>query len=95
MVRGLLIDVARDEAQHAALAWDVLTWALASGGAAVARAVVASARALPRAVVLADSDESLAEHGRLPLAEVAALRREVVAAAQARLAGLLPALRAA
>ena len=94
VVRALLVDIARDEAQHAALAWDVLAWALVTGGAAVAQAVVACARTLP-ATVVAQGEASLAEHGRLPAAEVAALHEGVVAAAQARLSGLLPAARAA
>ncbi|HEY0134753.1 MAG TPA: ferritin-like domain-containing protein, partial [Nannocystis sp.] len=51
VVRAVLVDIARDEARHAALAWDVLAWALAAGGEAVAQAVSARARALPVAAV--------------------------------------------
>ncbi len=40
--------VARDEASHAALSWDIVEWTLREGGAPVARALRAARLAMPR-----------------------------------------------
>ncbi len=39
VVREVLAGIVRDESEHAALAWDLVAWARAAGGGAVARAL--------------------------------------------------------
>jgi hypothetical protein len=46
-VREALTVIARDEAEHAALAWDLVAWCVEAGGSAVREALAAAAGALP------------------------------------------------
>ncbi len=72
-VRELQRTIAQDEARHAALAWDVLRWAVAEGGDDVRDALAAVRAASPHERTGADEDAPLAEHGLLPESEHRAL----------------------
>jgi hypothetical protein len=84
--------IASDEQAHAALAWDVLAWALAEGGAAVRDALDAIAhRPATHEHVDAQAPENLAEYGILTLEHEADLTAQQRAHAQQRLHKLLAA----
>lgn len=53
--RAFFVRVAEDEAQHAALSWRLVAWALAEGGVPVREAVVAALRESPALVRTADA----------------------------------------
>lgn len=79
VVRGILLEIADDEADHAALAWRTLAWALEQGDAATHRRV-AHAAAEARSDWLrecddGDDDLELQGHGRLGPRRIADLRR--------------------
>lgn len=80
-VRRVLNRIARQEAEHAELAWDVLAFALARGGDEVARALV-GLRVDP---VVEPLSPDLAVHGRIAGARARALRQRVTRNAFARL----------
>jgi hypothetical protein len=79
-VRGALAKIADDEAQHAALAWATLAWAVERGGDAVRVAVRALAATMQREVFAADvapaGDAALASRGRLDAAAQQACARD-------------------
>ncbi len=65
VVRRTLAAIARDEAGHAALAWDVLEWCLRAGGDPERRAVLRAADRLPGRFERAGSrSEAVAAHGQ-------------------------------
>ncbi|MFO7563867.1 MAG: ferritin-like domain-containing protein [Enhygromyxa sp.] len=78
----LLHGIADDEAEHAALAWQTLAWALERGGASIERAVAAVAEQLrPRAEDPPIELELIpAGHGRLDPRTRARVRRDAWAA---------------
>ncbi len=85
--RQALRRMARDEATHAELSWDVLAFALSTGGRPVARAVSRS-----RLEDAGTPDRDLAcldEHGRVPHARSIATRDHVAFAARERLAPMV------
>ncbi len=96
-VRGLLATITRDEAEHAELAWRILEWCVARGGAEVRAAVIAAARSLPadgphayglaeaRLVAAADP-EALVRHGRVPAEAWPEIYRTRVTATRTRVA---------
>lgn len=67
-VRATLGLIARDEAEHAALAWDLVDWCLAAGGASVRMALSAAAAALPAGEPARDGavDGALLARGWVP-----------------------------
>ena len=67
-VRATLGLIARDEAEHAALAWDLVDWCLAAGGDPVRHALSAAAGALPVGEPARDSaiDAALLARGWVP-----------------------------
>jgi hypothetical protein len=84
-VRGALSVIAEDEARHAELAWAFVRWAADVGGAALrARIRAAFAQALEqvRAEAIEAAGEAddvdVTEHGFLPAAEVARLRKKAI-----------------
>lgn len=85
--RAALSRIARDEAGHARLAWDVLQFALAKGGGPVARAVTRS----QLAPVPIDDPEiaRLDSRGRVSHARAIALRDRVARDAKSRLASMV------
>ncbi|MDC0666424.1 ferritin-like domain-containing protein [Nannocystis radixulma] len=97
-VRAALAAIAEEESRHAELAFKVVAWAIARGGAAVRqRVAIAFAEALAeaRAAAAPDSEDvtpAMRAHGRLPLGEVLAERRRtaetVVVPAMRQLLGL-------
>lgn len=102
LVRETFATIAREEAEHAELAWEILRWALATDEA-VAPALESALLDLERHVAPARPDlpghapERLAELGLLPQAELGRLAVEGVAATRARCRRLLetPSLRRA
>ena len=99
-VRDLLATIVRDERAHAQLAWDLVAWCLAEGGAPVAAALREAAAALPAeggglyddelASLVARCDVAdLHAHGRVPLADWPPLYRARLAATRAHVATLL------
>ncbi|MEZ4380436.1 MAG: hypothetical protein R3A79_03765 [Nannocystaceae bacterium] len=75
--RELAAIIARDEREHAALAWAVVAWCLEVGDARLRRAVLAAAEALPKrgpkayaddeaALVAAADPAAMIAHGRVP-----------------------------
>jgi hypothetical protein len=96
-VRCVLEGIARDEAEHAALAWATLRWALGRAPDAVVRAVRGAADELFRAQPSRPTDEaapSLAEHGRLDAAMLERTRadahRDIIAPLLTELGILAP-----
>jgi hypothetical protein len=99
-VARLVADIARDERDHAELAWDIVAWCVREGGAPIAQALRATAAAIPgeggglydaelaRLVDGCDIAE-LRAHGRVPLADWPALYRERLARTRDRLVALL------
>ena len=92
--RAVLTTIARDEASHAELAWDVLAWCVAQGGedarGDVERAVADLATAVRANAPPAGVDERvLAAHGRIAPAEVQHAYASARAVAIARVAGVL------
>jgi hypothetical protein len=82
-VRESLEKIAADEEGHAALAWEILHFALERGGDKVARAIELAAQDLSRQILEAGdadpgeaSSEALAFHGRLTTAEHARVASE-------------------
>ena len=78
VVTRVLRSIARDEEEHAALAWSVLAWCLRQGGSRVCGAVVEAWRGLPD--VLTDpvvAESGLEEYGRLGTADRQRLYGEV------------------
>lgn len=62
-MRALQETIARDEARHAELAWDVLAWTMATGGDDVRHAVHAVREATPTEPTGARTDMDLSAHG--------------------------------
>ncbi len=84
-VRGALSVIAEDEARHAELAWAFVRWAADVGGPALrARIRAAFAQALEQVRAEAieaagePGDVDVTEHGFLPAAEVARLRKKAI-----------------
>jgi hypothetical protein len=74
-LRAVLERIGRDETEHAALSWDVVSWAQQTGGALVARAL---ARAeLAPVVESSQASPDLSRFGRLPRARNIAVRDAV------------------
>lgn len=71
-VAETLAMIARDEARHAELAWDILAWCVAHGGASCASAVASRRARLARScrapVAVRLSGDRLAGHGFFPQA---------------------------
>ena len=94
-IREVLATIARDEAGHAELAWDVLAWCLAEGGAPVARAVGARVELLdrelaPRLPDLPGLDpRALARWGVIDQDGLGAIASARIAATAARASALL------
>ena len=82
-IARVLRAIAGDEARHALLAWDVLTWALAADGAAVRPALRAAASALPEMTAAASPGPTA--FGILDGGAVLSLRAERRARALTRL----------
>lgn len=92
-VQRALAIIARDEARHTELAWNILGWCLAEGGDPVAAAVaeVLDRPAAPCALsfeAAGELDAVLAGHGRLPEARIQALQQRLCGEALERLAAL-------
>src|SRR5581483_5741396 len=90
--RTALSVIARDEASHTALAWDVVQWCCAEGGEPIRRTLAAALRKAPATVtsaaipaVLADV---LADHGWLGAAVWEDAFRATAADVGARVAAL-------
>ncbi len=82
-LRRMLRRIAREEAEHAALAWDIVRFAIDRGGEPVMRAVCqANPEALPKTASPIAAE--LARHGRLVGAKAAAIRQRIVRRALAR-----------
>jgi hypothetical protein len=90
-VRRVLNRIARDEGEHAELAWDVVAFTLARGGADVARAL-AEVRADPVLRRASPVAEDLARHGRIVGRRATLLRQRVARAALARLTNVATAV---
>lgn len=94
-IRATLAMISREEAGHAELAWDVLSWCLEHGGEPVRRAVASRVEALteemtPRLPAIAGIDDaSLGPYGVIDQDTIAALARARIAAVQARARGVL------
>ena len=76
--------IARDEAAHAELAWDVLAWSLREGAERVRDALYA-ARDVPPPIGATTERTDLAEHGVLDAREHALAAERVAVASRARL----------
>lgn len=92
LVAGLLRRIADDETAHAQLAWDIVHWAIAQGGAPVRAAVVQAMDAAVAQLLQADGGpEVAAGHGVISGAGLVSLRKhaalQVIAPARAQ-AGL-------
>lgn len=82
-VRTVLQTIARDESQHAALAFRFAAWAIARGGPALTAAVQQAAHAQLDAIdaePLPAPSLDLGAHGRLSPAQRLAFRRQAIAA---------------
>ncbi len=94
-IRGALEMIARDEAGHAELGWDVLAWCLTEGGPDVARAVAGRVARLgrevePRLPDLPGFDAAiLARHGIIDQRTLGDLARTRIAQVQDRARRLL------
>jgi hypothetical protein len=97
-VARLVADIARDERDHAALAWDIVDWCIRVGGAPVIAALERAAAKLPAegdglydrrlAALVSHCDVAdLHAHGRVPLADWPGLYRDRLAKTRARLYG--------
>jgi hypothetical protein len=80
-VRATLAEIADDEADHAALAWATLAWAIRAGGLSARDAVCAAAddarrRILDDGAAGPATDQEAARHGRLCVAAQHEARRE-------------------
>lgn len=79
-IAACLRRIADDEADHAALAWRTVAWALREGGDLVAQALRREADAIEHALGHGDSGlaecADLAEHGRLDPSTMARARRD-------------------
>jgi hypothetical protein len=80
-VRGVLAGIAEDEADHAALAWRTVAWAVRTGGSAAEEAVRQAAEDLRRRLAEEDAhpggaSPEAARHGRLDRAAQQRARRE-------------------
>ncbi len=71
LVRAVMEGIVRDEARHAALAWEVVRWAISEGGREVTDAVEAELEAGPPRPIspAAPEDPELRRHGWAPEAE--------------------------
>jgi hypothetical protein len=72
-VRHVLERIARDEANHAELAWRFVHWALAAGDVGVRSAVQAALSAHPTRPASLDDESPLRSHGRLTPPELDAI----------------------
>jgi hypothetical protein len=92
-VAETLAMIARDEARHAELAWDVLAWCLAHGGASCARAVASRRDRLARScrapAASRLSGDRLARHGFVPQDGLDAITRRCLADTLDRVDALL------
>ena len=92
--RAALAVIARDEASHVALAWEVVRWCCDQGGEAVRRRLLAALRKTPASVpspqIPADLAAQLADHGWLDRAAWEAALRRTSASVDSRLAALVP-----
>jgi hypothetical protein len=62
-VRDVLAVIARDEASHTALAWDVVSWCCEKGGEPVRSSLAAALAKAPTAVTPPVTPDALADHG--------------------------------
>ncbi len=89
-VRAALAVIARDEASHAELAWDVVQWCCERGGEGVRRRLTAALGAAPASMTAPRIPEALADvladHGWLSQADWDDARRTTAAAVAARVA---------
>lgn len=71
-VRAVLMGIVDDESRHAALAWDIVSWALAAGGQPVREALIAASEAvsLPVGGLAGVPEWELQEAFRQAVAEV-------------------------
>jgi hypothetical protein len=79
-VRRVLARIARDEASHARLAWDVLAFALDRGAGAAVRRALAQLPGAGRGGAAGPEERALAAHGRLPAGVLARVEQRVRAA---------------
>lgn len=79
-----LRSIARDESSHARLAWDVLSFCVAEGGAPVRAALHACAKRVRGLPWAEEAGPDLQRFGRVPAAELARLARAQVERAHAR-----------
>jgi hypothetical protein len=95
LIRRTMTMIARDEAGHATLAWDILAWCVAHGGARVRAAVAARVAVLDREPTPRVPAEigavALARVGLIDQAALDVLTRRRIAAVQARANDLLAA----
>lgn len=105
-VSQVLARIADDEQDHADLAWRILEWCLARGGAPVRAAMLAASRALPddsplpfgiaEAALVARADlQALRAHGRVPVELWPSIYATRLASTRDRVARLLEERRAA
>lgn len=83
-IANTLRAIARDEAGHARLAWDILQFCIAEGGAPVRAALSASVQHTSKLHWGADHAADLQRFGRLPPHELARLARDQVSRSHAR-----------
>ena len=90
--RAALAVISRDEASHAALAWDVVDWCCERGGEPVRRALTAALRKAPASVTPPSVPDGLAEvladHGWLDASAWEDAHRATAAAVAERVAAL-------
>ncbi len=90
--RAALAVIARDEASHAALAWDVVHWCCEQGGNPVRRRLAASLQKAPASITPPEIPDALADpladHGWLGVHVWEEAFRETAAAVAARVAAL-------
>ena len=91
--RAALAVIARDEASHVALAWEVVRWCCDQGGEAVRRRLLAALQKAPASVpspkIPADLAAQLADHGWLDRAAWEAALGRTSASVDSRLAALV------
>ncbi len=91
--RAALAVIARDEASHAALAWEVVRWCCAQGGEAVPRRLLAALQKAPTSVpsppIPPNLAAELADHGWLDRTAWEVALRGTSASVSARLAALI------
>jgi hypothetical protein len=88
-IRATQCQIARDEARHAELAWDVLAFTVQAGGRPVRDALAASACALPTTTPARTARAGLDDFGILDDADTQQIMREQCHIARARLHGAL------